>query len=256
MRGLTNKVFIVTGAGSGIGAATALRLVDEGAKVAAADISVPGLEKTVAAAGSRGDAIVAIPFDLGDEASIVNMVDQAVKAFGRIDGVTNVAADISPATMGKDVDVANMAPALWTHVLQVNLIGTATVIRETLPHLEAAGGGSIVNISSVAAWMGDLTLPAYAASKSGLNALTRHTARAGGSKNIRCNAIAPGVVLTDALKAVTPKETIDRLLAQVLLSRLGQPDDIAASVAFMLSDESSWMTGQIMSVNGGQLLRE
>jgi NAD(P)-dependent dehydrogenase (short-subunit alcohol dehydrogenase family) len=256
MQGLKDKVFIVTGGGSGIGAATVSRLLAEGARVAAAGTRPEGLARTRAAAGAAADNLLTVQFDLRDEDSIGSLVAQTVDGFGRLDGVANVAAGVVPGLIDQDDGVENLDVDLWAEVLRINLIGTGLVIRESLPAIVAAGGGSIVNVSSAAAWLGETTRPAYGASKIGLHSLTRHTARAWGHENVRCNAVAPGKVLSDKGMTTTPQGYNQAMLDRMCLPRLGQPQDLASMLAFLLSDESSWITGQILSVDGGLMLRE
>jgi NAD(P)-dependent dehydrogenase (short-subunit alcohol dehydrogenase family) len=254
MRGLNGKVFIVTGGGSGIGAATVLRLLAEGARVVAGDINEAGLRATSEQAAT--DRLAVVAFDLADETSIRELVGNTITAFGQIDGVANVAADVSNPTMARDVNVGSFDPQLWHHVINANLIGTATIIREALPHILKQGGGSIVNTSSAAAWLGEDVRPAYAASKIGLHALTRHTARAWGKQGVRCNAVAPGLVLSETAAALMPQEYQDAVLDKGCSTRLGVPEDLAASITFLLSDDAAWVNGQIWSIDGGMLLRE
>jgi NAD(P)-dependent dehydrogenase (short-subunit alcohol dehydrogenase family) len=127
--------------------------------------------------------------------------------------------------------------------------------REPSGH-RRSGGGSIINVTSAAAWLGETTHAAYAAAKIGLHSLTRHTARAWGHKNVRCNAVAPGKVLSDKGMTTTPQKYNQSILDRMCLPRLGQPRDLASALAFLLSDESSRITGQILSVDGGLMLRE
>jgi NAD(P)-dependent dehydrogenase (short-subunit alcohol dehydrogenase family) len=182
MQGLKYKVFIVTGGGSGIGAATVSRLLAEGARVAAAGTRPEGLARTRAAAGAAAANLLTVQFDLRDEDSIGSLVAQTIDGFGQLDGVANVAAGVIPEMLDHDKGVEDMDVDLWAEVLRTNLIGTGLVIRESLPAIVAAGGGSIVNVSSAAAWLGETTRPAYGASKIGLHSLTRHTARAWATK--------------------------------------------------------------------------
>lgn len=255
VRGLSEKCFIVTGAGSGIGQGCTLRLLEEGARVVAADINAAGLARTVASSGAA-KGLIPIEFDLAEEASITSLVANAAASLGRLDGLVNVAADVRMETVHGDVAIGEFSAEHWTRVFRVNVIGTGLMIRESLPHLLKQGAGSVVNISSAAAWMAEDVRPAYAASKIALHALTRHTAKAYGRKGLRCNAIAPGMVLTEAARTIMSQEFRQTMIGQICLPRLGETDDIAASVAFLLSEESTWITGQIYSVDGGQILRE
>ncbi|MFE5110627.1 SDR family NAD(P)-dependent oxidoreductase [Streptomyces sp. NPDC056663] len=176
-------------------------------------------------AGDAADRLLTVQFDLRDADSIASLVAQTTDHFGRLDGVANVT-------------------------------GTGLVIREGLPALVAAGGGSIVNVSSLAAWQREEWLTAYASSKIALHALTRHTAHVWGKKNIRANAVAPGVVLTENGRTGTSPEIREALLEKTALPRLGEPEDLANMIVFLLSDEASWITGQILSVDGGVTMRE
>ena len=256
MEGLKDKVFIVTGGGSGIGAATVQRLLAEGARVTAAGTSAEKLARTREQASAAADRLVTVQFDLRDEDSIASLVAQTTDRFGRLDGVANVAAALGPDLMARDQGVDTMDPGVWAEMMRVNVTGTGLVIRESLPALIASGGGSIVNVSSLAAWQREPTMAAYASSKIALHALTRHTAQTWGRKNIRCNAVAPGVVLTQIVRTGTPPEVREALLEKTALPRLGEPEDLASMLAFLLSAESGWITGQILSVDGGLTMRE
>ena len=204
MEGLKDKVIIVTGGGSGIGAATVRRLLAEGARVIAAGSNAAKLASTREQAAEAADRLLTVQFDLRDEDSIAALVAQTTDRFGRLDGVANVAAAAGGDLLARDQGVDTMDPELWAELMRINVIGTGLVIRECLPALVASGGGSIVNVSSLAAWQRESWLAAYASSKIALHALTRHTAQAWGQKNIRCNAVAPGVVLTENLRTGTP----------------------------------------------------
>ncbi|MFD3376729.1 MULTISPECIES: SDR family NAD(P)-dependent oxidoreductase [unclassified Streptomyces] len=256
MEGLKDKVFIVTGGGSGIGAATVRRLLAEGARVAAAGSSPDKLSRIREQAVEAADRLLTVQFDLRDEASIASLVTRTTERFGRLDGVANVAGAVSGDLMARDQGVDTMDPQVWAEMMRINVTGTGLVIRESLPALAAAGGGSIVNVSSLAAWQREEWLTAYASSKIALHALTRHTAHVWGKKNIRVNAVAPGVVLTENVRTGTPPEIRQALLEKTALPRLGEPEDLANMIVFLLSGESSWITGQILSVDGGVTMRE
>jgi NAD(P)-dependent dehydrogenase (short-subunit alcohol dehydrogenase family) len=256
MEGLKDKAFIVTGGGSGIGAATVQRLLAEGARVTAAGTSAEKLARAREQAPEAADRLLTVQFDLRDEDSIASLVAQATDRFGRLDGVANVAATVGGDLLARDQGVDTMDAGVWAEIMRINVIGTGLVIRESLPALAANGGGSIVNVSSLAAWQREPWLTAYASSKIALHALTRHTAEVWGKKNIRCNAVAPGVVLTQNVRSGTPPEIREALMDKTALPRLGEPEDLASMLAFLLSAESSWITGQILSVDGGLTMRE
>ncbi|MFD4320739.1 SDR family NAD(P)-dependent oxidoreductase [Streptomyces sp. NPDC058548] len=175
---------------------------------------------------------------------------------GRLDGVANVAAAVSPELSARDQGVDTMDPEVWAEMMRINVIGTGLVIRESLPALVAAGGGSIVNVSSLAAWQREEWLTAYASSKIALHALTRHTAHTWGKKNIRVNAVAPGVVLTENVRTGMPPEILQTLLEKTALPHLAEPEYLASMIVFLLSAEAGWITGQILSVDGGVTMHE
>jgi NAD(P)-dependent dehydrogenase (short-subunit alcohol dehydrogenase family) len=251
MRGVKGKRFIVAGGATGMGAALAKRIVMEGASVVVGDINEPALKASVADLVANGGKAVAVTFDLSDNASIDRLVQRAMAEMGGIDGLAITAADLSAATLGNDRDLLRMDPAIWQRTLQVNLLGHALLMRAVIPHMTASGGGAIVTVSSAAAFYGWADNPAYAASKAGLHALVRHVARLCGKEKIRCNAVAPGLVLTEGAKVNLKQETEEAMVAAMALSRLGEADDIASTLLFLLSEESSWITGQVWSVNGG-----
>lgn len=236
MRGLENMKILVAGAATGIGEATARRLAAEGANLVLGDINRDGVKAVAADIGAKWEW-----FDLADSGSIKTMVETARTELGGLDGVANIAAALDQETMARDLDLANMDISLWRRVLDANLIGYALIIKEAIPALLAEGGGAIVNVSSITVHMGGVDEPAYVASKAGVNALTRHVATKWGKNNIRANAVAPGLVVHARMRELT---------------RLGRPDDIAAAIAFLLSDDGEWVTGQVWTVDGGRTLRE
>lgn len=256
MRGLQDKVVVVAGGASGIGAATAVRLADEGVRVVVGDLDEPGAEAVVGRIVEGGGTAVAVGFDLADGPSVQRLVDTAVAQFGGLDGVFNVGADLSPTTLARDEDLLGMDPDIWRRTIEVNLLGYARTCRAALPHLLARGGGAIVNTSSLAAHVGEAVRPAYAASKAGVNALTRHVASRWGKKGVRCNGIAPGMVLSETALATMSEEFIAAGLAHSRSTRLGRPADLAATAAFLLSDDAEWINGQIWTVDGGTVLRD
>ncbi|MGQ7296977.1 SDR family NAD(P)-dependent oxidoreductase [Quadrisphaera sp. KR29] len=256
MRGLNGKRILLTGGGSGIGAATALRLGEEGAYVVIGDINVEGASAIAARIKEAGGRAVASAFDLADPKSIEALVDFATAELGGLDGVANVAADLSPATLGNDVAVLDMDIAIWQQTLNANLIGYALIAKHALPHLISAGGGAIVNTSSGASWVGEAVRPAYAASKAGINALSRHLASAYGKQGIRANSVSPGAVLSETALATMSEEFKAQMRAGVTVPRLGQPADLGQTICFLLSDDADWVSGQVWSVNGGGGFRD
>ncbi|MBF6556330.1 MAG: SDR family oxidoreductase [Acidimicrobiales bacterium] len=256
MKGLADRVYLVAGAGRGIGAAVATRLAREGAKVVLGDLDLATVRDTAAKIQADGGTAHAVHYDQSDEDSVARLVLQTVEHFGVLHGLHANAADISAPTMAADLDLLRMTPEAWTRVLRVNLIGYALLIRETLPHLLGNDtGGAIVCTTSDADDLGQRSLPAYAASKAGIDTLVRHTASRWGKQNIRANAVAPGLVQTETAQELSSSAHVEKSLAAVRSPRLGVPDDIASTVAFLLSDEACWVNGQVWSVNGGMLMR-
>jgi NAD(P)-dependent dehydrogenase (short-subunit alcohol dehydrogenase family) len=251
MRGLEGKRILVTGGGSGIGAATAERLGEEKAHLVIGDINEANARLTAERINQGGGSATICRFDLADSDSVEALVRFTVSELGGLDGVANIAADLSPATIGHDDPVAEMDPLIWHKTLDANLIGTALVVKHALPHLIDAGGGSIVNTSSDTHWIGEPVRPAYAASKAGIATLTRHIASAYGKQGVRANGVSPGMVLSETALATASEEFRNEMLAGQALNFPGKPNDIAQTIVFLLSDEAAWVTGQVWSVNGG-----
>ncbi|MDF2050419.1 SDR family NAD(P)-dependent oxidoreductase [Arthrobacter sp. Cr_A7] len=252
MRGLNGKKIIVAGGASGIGAATAERLAEEGVLVTVGDINLDGACATVKRITDNGGIATPIEFDLSDEGSVNALVDKAIAEFGGVDGLYNVGADLSDATFGADLDLLQMDPAVWRRTFDVNVIGFAFTCRAVIPHLLEQGGGVIVNTSSASAQHTTPSVPAYAASKAAIGALTRSISATWGAKNIRCNAVSPGLVLTEKLLATPNVEGLMGFADQFLkVPNLAQPSEIASVVAFLLSDDSSYVSGQVWHANGG-----
>lgn len=250
MKLLESKAAIVTGSASGIGRDCALALAAEGAAVVVADISVEGAHAVARQIREDGGRASAVAVDLGDQSQIEAMVDFCVAEFGRLDILHNNAAATHLAAT-KDVAVAETDPAVWESTLRINLTGTMLATKFALPHLLARGDGCIVSTSSGASLRGDLGQTAYAVSKAGINALTQYTAAQYGKAGIRCNAIAPGLVVTPASADNFAGPLGDLMLRHHLTPRLGQTTDVAAMVVFLCSPQASFITGQILNVDGG-----
>jgi NAD(P)-dependent dehydrogenase (short-subunit alcohol dehydrogenase family) len=256
MRGLKDKAFLIAGGATGIGAATAKRLADEGACVAIGDINIAGATATAEQIAESGGRAIAVEFDLADTQSVQDLVDRTVKEFGAIHGLHNVGADLSDHNLGRDSTILDTDMDVWLRTLDVNLLGYVRTIRAVLPHLLAQGGGSIVNTSSGAALGSDPQHVAYGASKAAVNHLTRHVAVNWGKHNIRSNGVMPGLVMGE-----TQERQNDLPLQQAFLTfgkttRLGKPDDLAAITTFLLSEEAEWITGQVWYIGGGSHLRQ
>ncbi|WP_197412474.1 SDR family NAD(P)-dependent oxidoreductase [Novosphingobium sp. Fuku2-ISO-50] len=246
---LTGKVAIVTGGGGGIGSAVVRRFVAEGARVAVADVFLPSAQ---AVAEPLGDAALAVQFDAASPASVEALVETTVAHFGRLDILHNNAAMTDPAKHPLDTDAVTIPIEIWDEIIDINLRGYLLGCKYAIPHMVSGGGGSIVNTASNSGTAGDLARIAYGASKGAIITMTKYIATQHGRQNIRCNSVAPGVVLTEALDKTVPglKEIIKR---HVLTPEFGTPDDIAALVAFLASDESRYITGENISISGGAL---
>jgi len=249
---LEGKVAIVTGGGGGIGSAVVRRLASEGAKVAVADLFLEAAEQTAAPLGENA---LAVQFDAASADSVKAMVEATVERFGRLDILHNNAAMTDPAKHPQDRTAVDTPIEIWREILDVNLTGYMLGCKYAIPHMIAGGGGSIVNTASNSGTAGDLARIAYGSSKGAIITLTRYVATQHGRQNIRCNSVAPGVVLTEALEKTVPglKEIIQR---HILTPEFGTPDDIAALVAFLASDESRYITGENISISGGGLIHQ
>lgn len=253
MKRLEGRVAIVTGSGgpSGIGTATAQRLAAEGAIVIIGDIDPDSAGEAVQRIEQAGGTAVARKLDLGEETSVVDFIEWVDAQFGRIDLLHNNAAATSADQMGRDMAVALMDAEIWDKAFQINSRGTMLMIKHVLPVMLRNGGGSIVNTSSGAALRGDLYGPAYASSKAAINCLTMYVATQYGKQGIRCNVVSPGLIMTQANVVNNSQEQLDRIERHKLTPYLGNPDDIAAAVAYLGSDDARFVTGQVLVVDGG-----
>lgn len=253
MRGLDGKVAVVAGGGSGIGAATAERLASEGAAVVVGDIVGDNAVTVAKQIADNGGRSVSFEFDIADEASVMSLMDATIEAFDGIDLLHANAADLSPGNIGRDSDAVSVPLDVFDRTIEVNLRGHLLCTRHAIDRMLERGGGAIVYTSSAASFVGEPERPSYAMAKSGLNALARHVASKWGKQGIRANAVAPGLVLTRAISEDSPIR--EWALKTTRSPRLGQPEDIAAAVAFLMSDDAEWINGQVLSVDGGATLR-
>jgi NAD(P)-dependent dehydrogenase (short-subunit alcohol dehydrogenase family) len=240
------KVAIVAGGASGIGLASARRLAAEGATVVIADLDLDKAEE-VAVGINRASAAW---YDAEDPVSVRAMVDAAVDRTGRLDVLHNNAALLRPEVMEADTAAGDVDLAVWDRVMAVNLRGYLAATQAAIPHMIAAGGGAIVNTASGTALAGDITRTAYGTSKGAIITLTQYVATQYGASGIRCNAIAVGLVRTPSLAANAPwlEDVIKR---HTLIPRIAEPEDIAAAVAYLASDDAAYVTGQTLAVDGG-----
>ena len=244
---LAGKVAIITGAGSGIGRATACRFAAEGANVVVAEINDAGAGETVELARARGGGeCVAVRTDVTDPDSVERAVAWAVARFGRLDVMHNNAGGSSL----EDGPVTELPLDEWWRTIKIDLFGAFLGCRFAIPAMEASGGGSIINMASVVGVVGYPGRDAYSAAKGGVVALTRSVASGFVKANIRVNAIAPGAVATERVVAMIPDVTSEFSAAKGV-PQLAVPDDIANACVFLASDESSFLTGQVLSIDGG-----
>ncbi|MGD2082272.1 MAG: SDR family NAD(P)-dependent oxidoreductase [Chromatiales bacterium] len=248
---LQDKVCYVTGAASGIGEAIARRFLDEGARVALVDRNADLLERVARTLGSgRHDRVKAFAIDVRDDADVGDTLAETAAAWSRIDVGVNSAGTLGPVGRLHEID-----PGDYRELVDNNLHGVFNCLRHQLAHMSRAGRGSIVNISSAAGLVGFPTAAAYTAAKHGVVGLTRTCAIDYAGDNVRVNAIAPGGVDTPLIRATTCATAEGRAMIESLhpMRRLADPAEIASAALFLASDEASFVTGEIFSVDGGWL---
>ena len=247
---LAHKVAVITGAGSGIGRSTALLFAKEGAKIAVVDLdSNKGSESVVLITEPGGDAAF-IPADISIASDVRQMVKTTIDAFGRIDILINVAGIFAEG------DVVHIAEDVWDRVMEVNLFGTFLCMKYCIPEMIKVGGGAVVNIASEAGLVGIANQVAYNVSKSGVIALSKSAAVDFADKNVRINCLCPGRTLTPLVEEVINEsenpETTRRVLSEDRpLKRMGKPEEIAAGILFLASDDAKYAIGSILSIDGG-----
>lgn len=248
-REFSGKVVVLTGAAGGIGSVTARRFAVAGAAVVLVDRDNEGTESVAASIRSEGGAATACVADLRRDEAAKSVVESAMSRHGRIDVLVNIAGSF-PGAEGR---VHEGTRKLWDLTMDVNLRASMELSAEVLVHMVAAGAGAIVNTSSAQGRAGDVRWASYGIAKAGVESLTRYTATQYGKHGVRCNCVAPGLVATANALARLPDDTTDAIRRQSPLGRLGEPGEIAEVVVFLASDRASFMTGQVIAVDGGML---
>jgi NAD(P)-dependent dehydrogenase (short-subunit alcohol dehydrogenase family) len=249
---LIGKVAIVTGAGAGgIGAVTAAMIAQEGAHVVLAGTRSEVAELQAAAIRRAGGSIASCAVDIGDERSVRQLFEFAAERFGGVDVVHNNAAatqmtKADPAV--EDIDIDH-----WDETMRINLRGTMLMCRQAIPRMRARKGGSIINTASGVGLCGDVARTAYGVSKAGVAALTKFVATQYGKEGIRCNTVCPGLMVTPAVDSIVDADAQQMMLRHHLAPRLGRPEDISHLVVYLASDESAFVNGQLIGVDGGVL---
>jgi 3-oxoacyl-[acyl-carrier protein] reductase len=244
---LSERVALVTGASQGIGRAIALRLAKEGASVTVTARNQEKLNELVKEITTAGGKAAAFALDVADEEQVKTAIKTAIAQFGKIDILVNNAG------ITRDQLVMRMKRADWDAVLQTNLTSAYLCIQQVIGSMLKQRWGRIINIGSVFGQMGQAGQANYAASKAGLIGLTLAIAREVGSRNITCNAVAPGFIDT-AMTAVLSDEFKQNAVKQIPLGRVGTSEDVASAVAFLASEGASYITGHVLNVNGGMLM--
>jgi NAD(P)-dependent dehydrogenase (short-subunit alcohol dehydrogenase family) len=245
------KVAIVTGGAGGIGGATARALAAEGASVSVVDIDGAGASRVVDEIQASGGVAFSIQADLSEETDVMSTVRDTVASFGRLDVLHNNAALTDSDFLSRDTDVTELAVEVWERTMAVNLRSQMLACKHAIPEMVRSGGGSIINMSSGASLKGDVTRTAYGVSKAGVNTLTMYVATGHGRQGVRVNTIVPGLIITDAVRAHLTESILVGLSRLTLTPYLGRPDDIASLVVFLASEESRYITGQMIAIDGG-----
>jgi 3-oxoacyl-[acyl-carrier protein] reductase len=246
---LEGRVAVVTGGGGGLAEGICARLARDGAAVACADVSPEKAERVAGQVAASGGRSLAVGVDVSDKGSVDAMVGRVVEEFGGVDVLVNNAA-IYPRRAWTEIEEKE-----WDRVMAVNLKGYFLCARAVYPHMKERGGGSIVNVSSITFFVGWTLLLDYVTSKGGIVGFTRTLAREVGPEGINVNAIAPGAFPTDAEKIHPDQEGYNRwVLDQQSIKRRGTPDDIGNLIAFLASDEASFISGQTVGIDGGWMM--
>jgi len=246
MRGLKDKVVLITGSANGIGKCTALRFAEEGAKVIVADF-VDG-SATVKEVEALGSTAVYVQVDVASAESVKNMVDKAIQAFGKVDVLINNAG------ITKDAMMKKMTKDAWDAVISVNLTGVFNCTSAVLPSMLEQKSGVVLTSSSIVGIYGNMGQTNYAATKWGVIGMTKSWAKEMAKNGLRFNCVAPGFVGTEMVKKIPAQVLQDRIIIKIPAGRLGEPEEIAAAFAFLASDDAKYINGAVLSVDGAGTL--
>jgi NAD(P)-dependent dehydrogenase (short-subunit alcohol dehydrogenase family) len=250
MAALSGKIIVLTGAAGNLGGAMARLFAARGARLVLSDIDQAGAERRRDEIRAQGGEALVHVTDVTVEEQVRDLMSFAVAGFGGIDVLVNNAGLLGQEHL---VALADLEAALWDRTMEVNLRSVFLASKAAIPHLVARGGGAIINISSAASMSGYLMSSAYGASKGAINVLTKYIATQYGKQNVRCNAVLPGIHLSEEAIARTDPKSLDQLAEHCMLPRLGVPEDVAKLVAFLASDDAFYITAQLLQVDGGLL---
>lgn len=244
---LLNKVTLITGAGKGIGAATAKKFAEEGSKIVLVDVNQEDLDHTADEINEMGREVLKVIADVTKRSEVSNLYKKSVDHFGSVDVVINNAGIV------QDAQLLKMTEDQWDNVIDVNLKGVFNIAQEAATLMKEQGSGVILNASSVVGTYGNFGQTNYAAAKWGVNGMTKTWAKELGKHGIRVNAVAPGFIKTEMTEAL-PEKVLEVMKKKSPLNSMGTPEDIANGYAFLASDDAKFITGTILSIDGGLVI--
>lgn len=246
MISLADKVAVVTGSARGLGKGIADKLASLGARVIVSDINAEQLENTVAEFKEKGYSVDMFVANVADREQAEQLIQYPIKTYGKLDILVNNAG------INRDAMLHKMTQEQWDTVLAVNLTGVFNCLQPAAKHMRERKAGRIINISS-ASWLGNIGQANYAAAKAGVVGLSKTAARELAKFNVTCNAICPGFIETDMTRGV-PEKVWDLMISKIPMGRAGKPEDVANCIAFLASDQASYITGEVINVGGGFIL--